>query len=172
MDEEVEVGEIDRSGLNEYIELREASEKDFPQYVGANVEAELAAGCDGFSKLFDSYPIQGHKTFGVFERNKLVGVAALTRKHSEKYKHKAFPWGMYIYPDYRKKGVSKLLMDYCIAWAKGQQGLESIILFVTATNAAGMNFYQRFGFQCYGTEKRHMFAAGQFHDAHLYELVL
>lgn len=63
-------------------------------------------------------------------------------------------------------------MDHCLSWAKDQEGLLAITLFVTATNEAGKKFYEKYGFECYGTEKRHMFAAGEFHDAHLYELVL
>lgn len=166
------VREIEYSDLEEYRALRKASEKEFPQYVGANVEAELSVEGDGFLELMKTYPSLGHYLFGVFDDDRLVGVTALTRKNSEKYSHKAFLWGMYVYPDYRKKGASKLLMDYSISWAKEQQGLESIILFVTASNTAGMKFYQRYSFQCYGTEKRHMYAAGAFHDAHLYELVV
>lgn len=168
----MEVRQIKASDLIDYIELRRVSEKEFPQYVGANVEAELSVGSEGIGDLFCTYPSQGHTLFGLFNEGELKGVAALTRKNSEKYQHKAFLWGMYLYPDCRKKGASKLLMDHCLSWAKAQQGLESIILFVTASNTAGMKFYQKYDFQCYGTEKRHMYAAGSYHDAHLYELML
>lgn len=168
----MEVREITQEDLKDYMRLRIASEKEYPQFVGANVEAELKAGEFGIGKLFSTYSSIGHKILGVFDHDTLAGVSALTRKSSEKYQHKVFLWGMYIYPQYRKKGASDQLMKKTIAWAKSQQGLESIILFVTTSNLAGINFYKRYGFVCYGTEKRHMFAAGLFHDAHLFELVL
>lgn len=168
----MEVREITERDLKDYLLLRRASEEEYPQYVGANVEAELAASESGIEKLFSTYPDTGHKLLGIFDNGALAGVTALTRKNSEKYQHKAFLWGMYIYPEYRKQGASTQLMEGSIEWAKSQNGLGSITLFVTSTNVSGINFYKRYGFKCYGTEKRHMFAAGSFHDAHLYELVL
>mgnify|MGYP000134050550 CR=1 FL=1 len=168
----MKVREITELDLNDYMLLRKASEEEYPQYVGANVEAELKVGESGIEQLFSTYLSVGHGLLGIFDNGSLAGVTALTRKSSDKYQHKAFLWGMYIYPQYRRQGASALLMEQTVEWAKSQQGLESITLFVTASNVAGINFYRRYGFECYGTEKRHMFAAGSFHDAHLYELVL
>ncbi|OUS05840.1 hypothetical protein A9Q81_03600 [Gammaproteobacteria bacterium 42_54_T18] len=168
----MEVREITELDLGDYVLLRRASEKEYPQYVGANVETELAAGKSGIEDLFSTYPSLGHNLLGIFDNGTLAGITSLTRKASDKYRHKAFLWGMYIYPKYRKQGASSQLMERSIEWAKLQNGLEAITLFVTSTNIKGINFYKRYGFECYGTERRHMFAAGAFHDAHLYELVL
>jgi len=163
---------VTESDLSEYLRLRQASEDEYPQYVGATVEAELSAGVSGLPRLFADYGNQGHSVFGLFNDKTILGALSMTRKNSRKYRHKAFLWGMYIFPEFRKTGASSFIMDYCLSWAKDQDDLLSIILYVTTTNGAGIRFYERYGFKKFGTECRHMYAANAYHDAHMYELVL
>lgn len=166
------VRQIQSSDAEDYLSLRKASELEFPQYVGASVEHELSVGESGIRDLLASYHSNGIYVFGVFDGEKLAGVSCLTRKDSNKYRHKAFLWGMYIYPEYRNSGVSSMLMEHAIDWCRSQGGIMAIQLFVTTTNAAGIKLYKRYHFASYGTERNHMFSAGSFHDAELMELPL
>jgi GNAT superfamily N-acetyltransferase len=156
----------------EYQNLRLASEKEYPQYVGASVEHELSLNLEDLTKHMSKYPDSGNYLFGIFENDRLTGAAALLRKKSQKYSHKAFLWGMYVYPEYRKTGISKSLMDHAILWCQKKKDILALQLFVTTTNAKAISFYEKYGFKRYGTELKHMFAAGEFHDAHLLELDL
>jgi len=153
-----------------YFKLRVQSEEEFPQFVGLSVERELAAGREGVSSLLSGYSAEGTIVFGAFEGEQLFGALALSRKPSAKYRHKAFLWGMYIFPEYRGAGVAQALMQAAIAWAEEQPEIIAITLQVTLSNIRGQQFYKRFGFTIFGTERRSLFAAGRFYDALYMEL--
>jgi len=153
-----------------YFKLRVQSEEELPQFVGLSVERELAAGQEGISSLLSGYSTEGTIALGAFEGGQLLGALALSRKNSAKYRHKAFLWGMYIFPEYRGAGVAQALMQAAIAWAQEQPEIIAITLQVTLSNIRGQQFYKRFGFTIFGTEQRSLFAAGQFHGVHYMEL--
>jgi hypothetical protein len=153
-----------------YFKLRVQSEEEFPQFVGLSVERELGAGREGVSSLLSGYSAEGTVVLGAFEGEQLFGALALSRKASAKYRHKAFLWGMYIFPEYRGAGVAQALMQAAIAWAEEQPEIIAITLQVTLSNIRGQQFYKRFGFTIFGAERRSLFAAGRFHDALYMEL--
>jgi ribosomal protein S18 acetylase RimI-like enzyme len=67
-------------------------------------------------------------------------------------KHKAFLWGMYIQADLRGTGLASELLQTGLDVAAQQ--VEQVLLTVTASNTAALNFYRRAGFEEYGKEPR------------------
>ncbi|MFT7121828.1 MAG: GNAT superfamily N-acetyltransferase [Neolewinella sp.] len=57
----------------------------------------------------------------------------------------AFLGFMFVLPEYRGKGVNKLVMDDLLAWAK-REGLSEIRLEVYAENAGAIRAYEKAGF--------------------------
>ena len=51
-----------------------------------------------------------------------------------------------ILPEYRGRGLSKLLLYYCL-WGYQQAGLKAAQLEVTQTNEVAINLYKKIGFQ-------------------------
>ena len=58
----------------------------------------------------------GHTVvFGAFDGQRLVGTAVLHRETRLKRAHIAVVWGMYVDPDFRKRGVGRKLLDGFLA---------------------------------------------------------
>jgi GNAT superfamily N-acetyltransferase/predicted kinase len=149
--------------------LRIQSEQEFPQFVGYNAEREMASGQAGISDLLAAYPSEGTLIWGAFESDRLIGVLAMSRRLSPKYRHKAFLWGMYVVPELRGRAVAHALMETAITWATEHPDVIAISLQVARSNLRGRQFYKRFGFTTFGIEQRSLFAAGQFHDVYCME---
>ena len=57
-----------------------------------------------------------------------------------------------VSPEYRGKGLSKLLMDSALADAR-KRGAETVLLEVRASNAAAIGLYEKYGFVQNGVRK-------------------
>ncbi len=166
------IREIIPADADSYLGLRGQSEQEFPQFVGFNAEREMTAGPGGSEALMSSYLSEGTVVFGAFENTRLLGVAAMSRRLSAKYRHKASLWGMYVVPESRGDGVAQALMQAAIDWATEHPEVIAISLQVALSNVRAQHFYRRFGFSIFGTEERSLFAAGQYHGVHYMELVI
>lgn len=167
----VVIREVTNSDSGNYYKLRVLSEREYPEFVGFNPERELTAGPQGVEALLSQYASEGTVIFGAFENSELIGVLALSRRLSAKYRHKAFLWGMYIIPKYRGSGVAQSLMQASIDWAVNHPEVIALSLQVTLSNIRAQKLYKRLGFTIFGTEKNSLFAADKYHDAYYMELV-
>ena len=114
----INVVELKSENAQEYLELRKVSEIELPQYVGPSAERELMSSNEGIAKIVASYESEGTILFGAFSEEKLVGVIAISRRLSQKFKHRAFIWGMYISNEFRQLKVGALLLAHVQSWAK------------------------------------------------------
>ncbi|MDO6684942.1 MULTISPECIES: GNAT family N-acetyltransferase [unclassified Agarivorans] len=166
----IDVLELQPDHSKEYLALRRVSEFELPQYVGPSVERELLAGDDGISSILSMYASEGTVLFGAFAENKLVGVIAVSRRLSPKFKHRGFIWGMYIAHDYRKAHVGGVLLQYVQKWAKNHSEVILLWLQVTTSNKPAISFYSKYGFKVYGTEPQALYALDEFHDVHYMQI--
>jgi ribosomal protein S18 acetylase RimI-like enzyme len=96
--------------------------------------------------------------FGAFEEERLVGIAGVRRDPFRQHRHKAHLWGMYVAPDQRGAGVSKLLMAHAIRFAKHMPGVTQLNLTVAADNAVAFALYRSIGFEELDRESASLFA--------------
>jgi len=168
---EIKVAKLTSLDALEYLALRKESEIEYPQYVGPSAERELIAGTDNISSTMDSYSEEGTIIFGAFHNQELVGVLALSRRLSPKFKHRAFIWGMYIYKSYRKSNVGSLLINYVKDWSAKNDEINVLWLQVTETNKPAVSFYKKHGFITYGTEPMALFTQDKYHDVHYMQVM-
>ena len=168
---EIKVAKLTSLDALEYLALRKESEIEYPQYVGPSAERELIAGTDNISSTMDSYSEEGTIIFGAFHNQELVGVLALSRRLSPKFKHRAFIWGMYIYKSYRKSNVGTLLINYVKDWSAKNDEINVLWLQVTETNKPAVSFYKKHGFITYGTEPMALFTQDKYHDVHYMQVM-
>ncbi len=76
------------------------------------------------------------------ENAKIIGSAALIREHDDVFELAK----MTVIPEWRGKGVSKLLMDKCLDKARELKA-KKIVLFSNSQLTAALNLYTRYGFR-------------------------
>ena len=76
------------------------------------------------------------------ENAKIIGSAALIREHDDGFELAK----MTVIPEWRGKGVSKLLMDKCLDKARELKA-KKIVLFSNSQLTAALNLYTRYGFR-------------------------
>jgi len=165
------IRQIQPDDAQQYFELRAASEREFPEFVGINGERELLAGDKSIRAVLANYPDEGTVAFGAFKGQSLAAIACVSCKKSPKYRHKGFLWGMYVRDRNRGQKLGDLLMQHIVQWARSQK-LLALQLQVTTTNVAAERLYMKHGFSTYGTERKSLCANGTFYHVHLMELSL
>ena len=63
-----------------------------------------------------------------------------------------------------RRGIGRALLDGVIAHGRSWQGLEQIVLTVTATNVAARQLYVSSGFVPFGVEPRALKSDGRYYD--------
>ena len=73
-------------------------------------------------------------------------VKILAAKPHLQYTHYAYLGFMYVLPDFRGKGINKLLLDKLITWAKVRD-IQEVRLDVYHDNLAALRAYEKAGFK-------------------------
>lgn len=100
--------------------------------------------------------------FGAFAGQALVGTVALEFSTKPKTRHKAHVIGMYVSPQARGSGAGRALIEACIQYATGREGILVLNLTVTDGNAPAIGLYQSAGFVAFGTEPMAISTPGGF----------
>jgi ribosomal protein S18 acetylase RimI-like enzyme len=91
--------------------------------------------------------------FGAIDENgRLVGIATLRREGRVRSDHKAFLFGMYVLPEYRRQGVGRALLEAVIRRAE-VLGIRQVNLTVNSENRAAVLLYESCGFERFGLER-------------------
>jgi ribosomal protein S18 acetylase RimI-like enzyme len=105
--------------------------------------------------------------FGCFVNADLVGVIGVQREVRVKLAHKAFIWGMYVIPSYRRRGVGRNLVSRAMEYAAKELNVLSVNLGVNTENGPALALYEAMGFKTYGTEIGFLRVDGVLHDEYL-----
>jgi ribosomal protein S18 acetylase RimI-like enzyme len=95
----------------------------------------------------------GNFTLGVFDKEKLIGIATFFVEPRVKTEHKGHVFGMYVTPSARGKGVAKLLLQTLIERVKTYPSIKKLNLSVMTTQQAAKKLYTSLGFEVYGFER-------------------
>jgi ribosomal protein S18 acetylase RimI-like enzyme len=90
--------------------------------------------------------------YGAFVGEALAGVVGLSREQRAKNRHKATVFGMYVAPEFGRRGIGRALIRHLVAAARQDAGLEQLVLTVTQTNVAARSLYESEGFRSFGIE--------------------
>ncbi len=101
----------------------------------------------------------------------LIGMTGIARGRSQKTRHSADVWGVYVIPEWRGLHIAEEMIKSCLAWAKARN-IVVARLGVTTINTAAVRCYERCGFKVYATESRALFHEGRYYDFHLMSLSL
>ena len=150
------------------VRLRSICEE--PLAFGMSEEEEKAQALEAVAERLrareDSFVL------GAFDSDTLVGTTGLRRMDSQKFRHRAMLWGVYVVPEYRGRGIARLLVGEALNRASGMDGLEIVALKVNAGNESACRLYRSLGFASYGVERRAMKVADRYVDFDCMEIAL
>lgn len=101
----------------------------------------------------------------------LVGMTGIARGRSQKTRHSADVWGVYVTPQWRSLHIAEGLVKSCLEWAKARSVVIAR-LGVTTSNKPAIRCYERCGFKIYATESRALFHEGRYYDFHMMSMDL
>jgi GNAT superfamily N-acetyltransferase len=114
---------------------------------------------------------EGHQCFGLFDSDRMVGLAAVFTDRSDASGKKAFLASAYIREDYRGQGYARLLYQHRIQWAIDSDRFDLVEVGHRQGNEASRRANQSFGFEWKGKEVR-TFGDGRMDELHVYEVRL
>ncbi|MCG6113258.1 MAG: GNAT family N-acetyltransferase [Paracoccus sp.] len=158
--------------------VRRLSEADAVQFQTIRLEG-LACHPEAFGASHEdeaelpltliSQRLSAGVVFGGFRGDHaLEGVVGVMKGQSQKVRHIATIWGMYVCPTARGTGLSSILLKAAVDEAS--RDCRSIRLSVVSTNLAARRLYQRAGFTEWAVDTAALFVSGCFHDEVLMRL--
>lgn len=139
--------------VDEFLKIRMDSLKLSPKSFGAdpntNIDKERTR-LDLQSKNEENFIL------GYLEGDQVTGMIGFIREKSIKKRHKGFIWGVFVYAEYRGRGIGKKLMESCLHRLSTIHGLEKVVLTVSSTSTEAIALYEKFGFSQFGIEKKSM----------------
>ena len=95
-----------------------------------------------------------HQTFGLFDDGRLIGIAGAFTWDGDPSGATALLAMSFIHPNYRRRGLSRMLYEARLAWIRKQPQLTRIIVSHRASNEASSRAIQRHGFVPTGHNSR------------------
>jgi ribosomal protein S18 acetylase RimI-like enzyme len=169
--EQIEIRRLTAEDAQAYYGLRlEALERE-PLAFGESSEEHRSITIESIGKRLGSNE-EGAEALvlGAFTEDAFVGMAGLARFTGPKKRHKAMIWGVYVKPEWRRKGIARVLLTEIVERAKAIPGIEQITLSVATEQSAAKKLYESLGFQDYGREPRTLKVGDRYVDEDLMTL--
>lgn len=137
-----------------------------PQVFGSNYEKE--------SQIFEAewrsrLQAKDNAIFLIDENEKPVGITCVSVDRDDPTRKTALLWGSWLAPEFRGKGLSELMYETRIEWAKRQPTVEKIIVSHRASNLSSKFANQKHGFVLTGKNEK-VWTDGATEDEIFYEL--
>lgn len=160
----MEIRLLDRADAPAYQALRLQALRDSPHAFSASHDDEAGRSLDEVAARIAPAADGSMRVFGVFEAGALAGFVALIHPQRKKLRHGAELAGMYVAPEFRRRGLGAALLRAVIAHARSIDGLRQLELSVNATNAEAKALYRAAGFATWGVQPQALRIDGTFHD--------
>ena len=123
-----------------------------PDAFSSSVAERAALPLSWWQSRLSEEPLAAERVLGVFQDDRLAGVAGLSFEKREKLRHKATLFGMYVPARCRQQGLGRSLVQAVLAQAGARPGVRLVQLTVTQGNDAARALYESCGFVAYGVE--------------------
>jgi len=149
---EIEIRKLSPSDAAAFIKIRLAALRESPNaFMMDTVDEENETPQTILPRIYDENQPSETFVIGAFDQGQLIGTSAFKRKKWRKLRHRGTLWGVYILPDYRKRGIAHILLQKTIDTAREISELDQITLEVSGKFQR--NFYESLGFVAWGVEK-------------------
>ena len=159
----IEIKTLKMSDVEDFRTIRLSALEKSPKMFGSSYSAEVDK-----SLLFFEACLSNSTVFGVYHKNKIIGLATLTQEVGAKFSHKAHLSSVFIEPEFQHKGIATQLLNTIIKYSKNK--IEQILLTVADDNTSAIHLYEKFGFQTYGIEQKALKDNDEYMDERLMKL--
>ncbi len=132
-----------------YVALRREMLIDSPWSFGAHATQDKASDID---HIRNSLSLPYYAICGIIENNRAIAVTGVRREEAVKRRHIASVWGVYVTPEFRRKGLARAVVSHAIATARTWPDLESLHLSVSENSPKAQQLYESLGFRVWGNE--------------------
>lgn len=162
----IRIKRLDEDDWLAFSRIRLTALKTDPNVFGSNYERESQ-----FSEADwrDSLNKNDSALFMIFDDDTPVGITGISIDRNDPTGKTALLWGSWLAPEYRGKGLSALMYQSRINWAKEQPSVEKIIVSHRASNLASKYANQKHGFK-FTHAKEKNWIDGNTEDEIFYEL--
>ena len=161
---------LDPADARAYQSLRLRALRESPAAFSASPEDEADRSMDEVAARIAAAADGSICTLGIFEHDDLAGFLAVIHPLREKLRHRMELAGMYVAPEFRRRGFGRALLGAALVHAQSIPGVRQITLGVNATNTAARALYQSAAFECFGVEPAALQVGGAFYDEEHYVL--
>jgi RimJ/RimL family protein N-acetyltransferase len=151
-------------------ELRLGALQDSPTAFSMDYEKVLTQSIKHWEDLLIMND-QESTIFFAEHDGQLIGMTGIARGRSQKTRHSADVWGVYVIPEWRGLHIAEEMIKSGLVWAK-ERSIVVARLGVTTINKPAIRCYERCGFKIYATETRALLHEGRYYDFHLMSLSL
>ncbi|MCU4577957.1 GNAT family N-acetyltransferase [Acinetobacter courvalinii] len=163
LDIEIKILGVDE--LNDFREIRLSALAKAPEMFGSTYDVEIVKPLSFFQSCLSNSTI-----FGVYHKDRIIGLAALIQESGIKLAHKAVLSSVFIEPEFQSQGIATALLRAVIAYSQAQ--VEQVLLTVAADNQSAIKLYQKMGFEMYEVEKKALKNNNEYTDELLMKLFL
>jgi RimJ/RimL family protein N-acetyltransferase len=137
------IKQLTENDWREFSQIRLKALQTDPLVFGSNYEKESQmTEAEWRSRL----QAKDNAIFLIYEKETPIGMTAVSVDRNDPTKKTALFWGSWLAPHFRGKGLSKLMYQARINWAKEQPTVEKIIVSHRASNLASKSANQKHGF--------------------------
>ena len=129
----IAIRQLTENDWREFSQVRLKALETDPQVFGSNYESESKfTEADWRSRLQS----KDSAVFMLFANEKPIGITGVSLWREDRAGKTAIFWGSWLEPDFRRKGLSKIMYRARFDWVKGRPAIEKIIISHRASNAA------------------------------------
>jgi len=152
--------------------MRLTALEESPTAFGSTVMEEAQRPLEKLAELMAPEVDDGSCFFGVFADGAMAGIIGFVRRPGVRRQHVAELRSVYVLPEFRGRGLGRMLLETVLSHARGLDGMRQVILCVNAANQPARRLYQSLGFVRFGLEPSALRIDGTGHDEEHYILSL
>jgi RimJ/RimL family protein N-acetyltransferase len=164
----ISIRQLTETDWLEFAQIRLKALQTDPSVFGSNYERESQMTEENWREKLRS---KDNAIFLIYENKTPIGMTCVSVDRNDETKKTALLWGSWLAPDFRGKGLSELMYQTRINWAKQQPTVEKIIVSHRASNISSKCANQKHGFvETHKTQK--VWTDGATEDEIFYELLI
>ncbi|MDA8456133.1 GNAT family N-acetyltransferase [Acidovorax sp. GBBC 3334] len=156
---------LDATHVHAYKALRDAALHDAPEAFTSDHASAVHRPAESYAGRFGPPP-SGTFFLGAFDSatGELLGSIGCEREERLQQRHCAHVVGMMVSTAAQRRGIGRELLRECLRLAGQVEGLEQLLLTVTAVNGHSVRLYESEGFRPWGLLPRAIVVAGIAYD--------